>query len=78
MSEQPAATASRLLTCTRCDQLVEVFELPAPWIDPELFRCARCLSERERAAQLTLLPPGRYRPRSEAPPYDPGQSQIPF
>jgi DNA-directed RNA polymerase subunit RPC12/RpoP len=71
-------TPPRLLTCTRCGEEVHVYEVPAPWIDPALYRCATCLSQRERAAQLTLLPRGRYQPRSEHVRYDPGQSAIPF
>lgn len=44
----------RSLTCTRCDQSVEVHELPVEHLDPETYVCGDCLiaatAERNPAA----------------------------
>ena len=32
----------RDLTCTRCGDLVEVVELPYPYLDPDTYVCSQC------------------------------------
>lgn len=41
---------SRLLTCTRCGWLVEVFEIPEPFLDAETYVCGACLKPVAKAA----------------------------
>jgi hypothetical protein len=74
VSEDLPATEGRELTCTRCLELVEVYELPGPWIAEELFVCMRCRQGEQPAPQLELLQGGRR----ETPAYDPSQASIPF
>jgi len=35
---------ARNLTCTQCDTLVQVVELPGPFLDPHAFVCGQCLT----------------------------------
>jgi hypothetical protein len=75
---------SRVLLCIDCEESVEVFELPAEWLDPDRYLCGRCAqgraeakrenADREaRGVQLELV--GE---RSETPAYDPTQARIPY
>jgi hypothetical protein len=76
----PRADAPRRFTCTRCDEPVDVFELPRPWVDPDRFVCIPCLDARHTApAQLELVEPGRKPPaRTETRAYDPSFAEIPY
>jgi len=42
----PVRKPSRLLDCHACGDRVEVFELPAPFLDPRTYVCGQCLMEK--------------------------------
>lgn len=42
--QTPAPDGTRYLTCTRCDGLVLVGEVPLGWIKPWEYVCGLCLS----------------------------------
>ena len=72
-------TSSRILTCGGCEEPVEVYELPAPWIEESRFRCIPCLDDRHarREPQLQLVREPVTR-SPETPRYDPEQARIPY
>lgn len=45
----PAVTEpeGRLFTCTDCGALIEVFELPEPFLAPDEFACGECMLDPE-------------------------------
>jgi hypothetical protein len=66
----------RVLICRVCRDRVRVYELPGPFIDPDLYVCGECLRpvEDERGEQLSLVREGREEVRD----YDPTIAEIPF
>ncbi len=38
----PTPPKGRVLTCTGCRELVEVYEAPAGWIDADEYLCVEC------------------------------------
>lgn len=48
----PITTKDRALVCTRCGTLVDLIELPAPWIDPDEYVCGLCLQPLELPARV--------------------------
>ena len=42
----------RNLHCTRCGDLVRVYEIPAPWINPHAYVCGSC----QTASTMKELP----------------------
>jgi hypothetical protein len=67
----------RELVCTDCAEIVEVFEEPYEFVDPDRYRCGDCMQDRKQPEQRTLelVPKPK---RSERKAYDPAQSAIPF
>lgn len=73
----------RQLICTRCDEVVEVWEYvltpldaqeaELPFIDPERFVCERCMMPVLEHEQTSLLDERQERRR-----YDPMLSEIPY
>ena len=56
----PATIFGRPLRCTRCLELVDVIELPAPWLDADRYVCGSCLepvAAASRALAGTPEPP---------------------
>ena len=72
----------RILVCTRCRTSVLVFELPGPFIDPDLYVGIVCRpfhgeeprEPDEQGAQLTLMTGALEETRE----YDPMIAAIPF
>jgi hypothetical protein len=62
----------RRLDCTRCSQVVNVYEEPREFIDPALYVCGACLEN--VTAPLSLLDPER----TEVHNYDPALAEIPY
>lgn len=62
---------SRLLTCTRCQDRIRVYEIPRQFIDPALYVCGDC-AQPKPVAQLAL------EARIETRNYDPAIAQIPY
>lgn len=63
-------TQGRTLTCTQCATPIQVFEIPRPFIDPDLFVCGHCL--KPARVQLNL------EPRTETRTYNPAIAAIPY
>lgn len=66
----------RNLLCTRCGEQVLVYEIPRPWIDPNLYVCGQCLKPSDGLVQTALELEQAL--RTEERRYDPQQSLIPY
>ena len=73
----------RLFDCTRCGTTVRVFELPGPFIDPDLYVGVVCrrfhpdASDDVQGVQLALGTDGEVG-MEEVRRYDPAIAEIPF
>lgn len=39
----PVVYTGRPMRCVKCHALVDVIEIPSPWLDPEAYVCGCCL-----------------------------------
>lgn len=56
----PVIYTGRPMRCTSCQALVDVIEIPEPWLDPERYVCGCCLepvTEATRALAGAPEPP---------------------
>ena len=69
----------RLLTCSACEEELEVYEEPVEFLDPVSYVCGQC---REAGHSQLALTPDDPEPqlerRSETLPYDPARAALPY